>query len=118
MRKWIDLCEGQSPASILREELITLGSQMGLEVDVALHHDYLIELSLLVTPPEVRRQGRASAFMAEMVQRADATGVSIEIYAEPIDNALPWDDLITFYKRFGFTETPGDGKGYLERAPK
>ena len=107
--------ESLSPASRLREELIALGRDMGIEADIAYHHDHLIELSLLVTPPEMRRQGKASAFMAEMVRRADAVGVDIEIYAEPIDNALPWSDLIDFYKRFGFTEHPSDGMGYLER---
>lgn len=89
---------------------------MGISVDIALHDDYLIELSLLIVPAEMRRHGLASAFVQKMCRRASEDGVTIELYSEPIDGALSWGDLNAFYERFGFVPTD-DGMGYYIREP-
>lgn len=61
-------------------------------------------LHALITDPEARSQGRASAVMRDVLEGADKAG--LELYVEPVPldktNGLNHAALVQFYSKFGF----------------
>ena len=114
MRQWINLCESPSPASVVREEMLKLGNQMGIAVDIALQDDHELSLENLRVPDDHRRQGLASQFMQLFCERCDDHNITVHVYPEPYEKNMEPDELRAFYQGFGFHHDE-DG-GYMVRS--
>lgn len=66
-----------------------------------------IEIDNIVTPPEMRFQGLASAAMKQIINVADQCGVTLElgIWADDEDDALSNDGLRAWYEKLGFLKS-------------
>lgn len=75
------------------------------------HHDGGWCISGVFVPPQLRRQGQATALLRKVVEAADIGSYTLRLTVEPIGRNPPLSarQLIRWYKRLGFRLT---GRGY------
>jgi GNAT superfamily N-acetyltransferase len=86
---------------------------LGMTAIQGLSHDErqrIREITKLQTDPEKRRKGHAQWLMCEVCVEADQHGMVLMLTPEPFgDEPLDADQLMLFYRRFGFREIPNPG---------
>lgn len=77
----------------------------------------LLELSSLVTDPEWRGKGYATALMWKTVRACDLNKMALLLNVQPFDDEpLDTEALSAWYRRFGFRDLPGS-PGVMFRMP-
>lgn len=69
-------------------------------------HDDCYEIEVLNA--NEKRTGTGAALLNAMIDFAKKTHKNIVVYAMPLDDSISENDLIAFYKKYGFTQDTDD----------
>lgn len=96
--------------------MITLGCHIINNEEVELHYVVMLShiyIGLLLCPPDLRRQGRASRTLQTFIRECDEAGVQMLVLTPPVEGAIPLPSITSFYQKFGFVTAIANNDRYL-----
>lgn len=87
-----------------------------VSIEASSVRDGYIEINRIETPTEARGAGLARRAMEQVIERADAEGVTVFLTPEPLDDTTTKEGLTEFYKSLGFVPNKGKTRDFRSRA--